>query len=317
MPDNVVVLFMFAVLTSFGMVWLSNVLRLRYATRYLEYNFYFILSALCYGFTNWIAPFVILSLMEVAGTDDPTWFIVFFVLISTPILLIKLYFLFLLFQELLARDRPAWFNKLSLAGSLLVLLSTVWAINSYYDNAHIEQIRNFIVILGLIVVIYELLIILRYLFAVRKMETGVIGSYSMTYGWVFLAGFGIYVLVAYSASLFSGNIPEGLTPYIYFIVHGIPLVVLWLFHQNEPVAVINTDVPHIIQFIEENGLTTKEANILKQIIHGAINREIAQSSFISPNTVRNHIYNIYNKTGIRNRFQLLAVCQPDKTDLVD
>lgn len=92
---------------------------------------------------------------------------------------------------------------------------------------------------------------------------------------------------------------------------------LWLFHQNEPVVVLNTDAPNIIQFIEKHSLTPKEADILKQLIRGASNREIAGLSHISPNTVRNHIYNIYNKTGIRNRFQLLAICQADDKVLVD
>ncbi len=84
-----------------------------------------------------------------------------------------------------------------------------------------------------------------------------------------------------------------------------------------PTPEIDTELPGIIQFIEKNGLTVKEADILKQIIRGASNREIAERSFISPNTVRNHIYNIYNKTGIRNRFQLLAVCQDEESKLVD
>ncbi len=317
MPDHVVILFMFGVLTSFGMIWLANELRLRTAARYLEYNFYFILSALCYGFANWIAPFVIMDLMETAGTSDPAWFIVIFVLISVPILLIKLFFLFLLVQELLARERPAWFNKSSLLVSLAVLLLTVWAIKSFYDNSHMEMVRSFIVTLGLLVVAYEFFIITRYLVCVRKMETRVLGTYSLPFGWVFLTGFTIYVLVAYSASLRPGSLVVELTPYVYFIIHGLPLLVLWLFHQNEPATAVNTDIPNIIQFIEEHGLTAKEADILRQIIRGASNREIAEKSFISPNTVRNHIYNIYNKTGIRNRFQLLALCQPDESSLVD
>ena len=58
-------------------------------------------------------------------------------------------------------------------------------------------------------------------------------------------------------------------------------------------------------------LTPREADILKKIIRGASNKEIAEQSFISPHTVRNHIYNIYQKTGIKNRFQLLALFQED------
>ena len=317
MPDHVVILFMFGVLTSFGMVWLAGELRTRHSARYLEYNFYFVLSAVCYGFANWVAPFAVLYLTEIAGVAEPAWFITIFVLIAVPILLAKLFFLFLLFRELLARERPVWFNKLSLAVSLVVLLLTYWAIKSYYDSAHIEPVRNFIVTLGLTAVTFEFLIIIHYLVAVRKIRARVIGAYSLAFGWVFLIGFSVYVLMAYSTSLLPGRSIEGLTPYVYFIMHGLPLLVLWLFHQNEPAAVLNTDAPNITQFIEEHELTVKETEILKQIIRGASNREIAEIFFISPNTVRNHIYNIYNKTGIRNRFQLLAVCQRDENNLVD
>jgi len=45
MPDQVVILFMFAVVTSFGIIWVANDMRLRFQARYLEYCFYFTLVA--------------------------------------------------------------------------------------------------------------------------------------------------------------------------------------------------------------------------------------------------------------------------------
>ena len=317
MPDHVVILFMFGVLASFGIVWLANELRLRYPARYLEYNFYFVLSALCYGFANWIAPFVILNLAEVAGASDPVWFVVIFVLISVPILLIKLFFLYLLFQELLARERPVWFNKFSLVASLVVFSLSVWYVKSYYDGMYLDQVRSFIISLGLVIVVIEFLIIINFLVSIRGMKTRVIGVYSLPFGWLFLGGYSVYVLVAYSAILLPTRSFVDLVPYIYFIIHGLPLLALWLFHRSEPAAVHDVDAPNIIRFIKEHALTAKEADILKQIISGASNREIADFYSISPNTVRNHIYNIYNKTGIRNRFQLLAICQSNNSALVD
>jgi DNA-binding CsgD family transcriptional regulator len=317
MPDHVVILFMFAVLASFGIVWIANELRLRYPARYLEYNFYFILSALCYGFVNWIAPFVVLSLAEVSGAPDPAWFVVIFVLIGVPILLIKLYFLYLLFRELLARQKPAWFNRFSLAVSGVVLLVSVWYVKSYYDGVNLEQVRGFIVSLGLLVVAVEFLIMIHFIVATKAMKTRVIGAYSLPFGWMFLGGYSVYVFVAYSGLFLPGRSLLELAPYIYFIIHGLPLLALWLFHQNEPVAVLNTGTRGIEKFIEKYALTPKEADILKQVIRGASNREIAEYSNLSPHTVRNHIYNIYNKTGIRNRFQLLAICQADENALVD
>ncbi|MFX4302241.1 response regulator [Alicyclobacillus tolerans] len=50
-------------------------------------------------------------------------------------------------------------------------------------------------------------------------------------------------------------------------------------------------------------LTEREKEVLKHLSVGESNREIAQSLFISENTVRNHIRNILDKLHLQNRVQ--------------
>jgi DNA-binding CsgD family transcriptional regulator len=50
-------------------------------------------------------------------------------------------------------------------------------------------------------------------------------------------------------------------------------------------------------------LTKRELEILSTIAEGATNEEIADRFFISPNTVKSHLYNIYKKIGLSNRLQ--------------
>ncbi|RYE42290.1 MAG: response regulator transcription factor [Sphingobacteriales bacterium] len=54
-------------------------------------------------------------------------------------------------------------------------------------------------------------------------------------------------------------------------------------------------------------LTTREIEILKLLGAGKENKEIADQLFISPNTVRNHIVNIYEKLHITSRSQAVKV----------
>jgi len=69
--------------------------------------------------------------------------------------------------------------------------------------------------------------------------------------------------------------------------------------------------PHLIRmqrsaavrrrFDGDNGLTSREAEVLGWIARGKTNREIASRLFISPHTVRKHIENIFEKLGVRTR----------------
>jgi DNA-binding NarL/FixJ family response regulator len=59
------------------------------------------------------------------------------------------------------------------------------------------------------------------------------------------------------------------------------------------------------KFIEEFGISMREKEIIELIMQGKTNNDIENTLFISFNTVKNHIYNIYKKTGVNSRTQLL------------
>jgi DNA-binding CsgD family transcriptional regulator len=54
-------------------------------------------------------------------------------------------------------------------------------------------------------------------------------------------------------------------------------------------------------------LTARERDLLQLILNGKSNKDIEQELFISPHTVKNHIYNIFRKTGIQRRGQLVRI----------
>lgn len=54
-------------------------------------------------------------------------------------------------------------------------------------------------------------------------------------------------------------------------------------------------------------LTEREGEILSEIFKGKQNKQIGASLFISPGTVRNHLSNIFLKTGTHSRMELLSM----------
>jgi DNA-binding CsgD family transcriptional regulator len=60
-------------------------------------------------------------------------------------------------------------------------------------------------------------------------------------------------------------------------------------------------------FLKGIGLTPRECEIVKLILLGKSNSEIAEKYFISPKTVKTHITNIYQKAGVKNRIELAVL----------
>jgi DNA-binding CsgD family transcriptional regulator len=61
------------------------------------------------------------------------------------------------------------------------------------------------------------------------------------------------------------------------------------------------------------GISEREKEIIPLVASGLDNREIGKKLFISPKTVKNHMTNIYAKTGARNRVQLVNLLnRPDQ-----
>lgn len=61
------------------------------------------------------------------------------------------------------------------------------------------------------------------------------------------------------------------------------------------------------EIIKKYNISKRETEIIDLICQGFSNKEIEEKLFISIRTVKDHIYNIYKKTGIKNRVQLTNI----------
>jgi DNA-binding CsgD family transcriptional regulator len=65
-------------------------------------------------------------------------------------------------------------------------------------------------------------------------------------------------------------------------------------------------------FAQKYGISPRESQIVSMMIKGYSNRRIGEELFISSITVKNHIYHIYQKTGVGNKVQLMNLVKPTK-----
>ncbi len=62
------------------------------------------------------------------------------------------------------------------------------------------------------------------------------------------------------------------------------------------------------------GISSREQEIVYLVLKGLGNRDIAKQLFISPNTVKTHIRNIFRKMGVKSRFELAMTLKNSKSE---
>jgi DNA-binding NarL/FixJ family response regulator len=78
---------------------------------------------------------------------------------------------------------------------------------------------------------------------------------------------------------------------------------LWVSREIMTKTILENRDKDLMVRNEHTTLTPREIEILSLLASGEKNEDIAEELFISPNTVKTHIYNIFKKIHVPNRLQ--------------
>ena len=78
---------------------------------------------------------------------------------------------------------------------------------------------------------------------------------------------------------------------------------IWLARDILVECVVQNNRPKRTVTQDGTGLTPREMEILALISSGATNEDIAEKLFISPHTVKTHLYHVFKKINVPNRLQ--------------
>jgi DNA-binding NarL/FixJ family response regulator len=73
----------------------------------------------------------------------------------------------------------------------------------------------------------------------------------------------------------------------------------------------------MMRFLEDYKISKREEEVIQHLCAGRTNKEISEALFISLQTVKDHIYRVYQKTDVRNRVQLINLIQSYKSEEQD
>jgi len=137
----------------------------------------------------------------------------------------------------------------------------------------------------------------------------------------FIIGLLIFATVGYGETLTNlpqtlrttevtlSNESDFLLSSIPYALYGIFLINYFL-HYPVPTALGSDELSE--DFLSKYGITDREGEIIRKVIQGKSNADIAGELFISLATVKTHLHNIYKKIGVDSRYDLLAKVRSGK-----
>jgi DNA-binding CsgD family transcriptional regulator len=108
-----------------------------------------------------------------------------------------------------------------------------------------------------------------------------------------------------------GHYPVTALPLYYFLCNAASVVIVFRNFQKTPLPAAAGPGD---AFVETYRITDREREVIMLIIEGCANKQIAARLGVSFSTVKNHIYNIFQKTGARSKIELFRRLAGEKTE---
>jgi DNA-binding CsgD family transcriptional regulator len=280
-------------------------LQKKYPFKYLSDFFYYLIAISFYWFTVLIVPDLLVSILGgefEARSETVIWL---FVLFSEPCILIALYLFIALFIHLRQERIPGWVKVTFLVAASTFGIGLGFAVKFSLDSTNHEIVRYFYLImrafslcLRLTAIAYAFLGALKSADKLKRKLTLILCVYYFTV-FVIYSVFFEYIPMSEDVLLY-------LNPSIYLFINFPPLFIFGKYAKMifKDRLIAQEDRVNFDRIFHKYGLSKREQEIFILMLEGKSNKEIGETLFISVKTVKNHIYNIFQKLGVNSRIKL-------------
>lgn len=255
---------------------------------------YFLISIYTYGFYSiWSGIFYRLIFEPGPGSEEFSGIPSFLILLGTPLLLIGFTILILWAVHFSKRKGPGLLFSGGVLTSLLGLTLYLF-LEDFNWRLDIQRLYGFLFMLVVLPTCLFLSISeVQYLNYKRKSVLIIL---------LFISG-------AIHLPLFFLPASPFLKPafaFLFFLTNT--CFCLFFIYSVKPFLgqVIEEQVDSFDSFFRKYGITPRESEIILEIYNGKTNKEIADSLFVTVQTIKDHTHRIYQKTNLKNRSQLAS-----------
>ena len=311
------VLYIFSLAIGFSTIYISYTMSRKYNLRYLSFYLYFLISFYVLGFFNLIGRY--LSLTALSGQPYQTRMLVnyLFGFMNFPFVVLSIYLFLCLMRGILKKESMPFFNKFYFGFWAAVFLAQVLLTKNYFDTNDDRFLRYFYHGINLISIFGFCFIALYMVMKSRDLTDLNQKKATRNFGLIYLLCFGfVFTVTSKFILLYFGPFKVLILIFLYFTLNLPPLLYLRFYlnkYYLEPLAQPDTGAV-LPSFFSKNEISKREQEIILLMLKGKSNNDIRKELFISLHTVKNHIYNIYQKLGVKNRLQINNLIQKHLQD---
>ena len=298
-----------------GLLLLALPLRRRFGGEDFSPFFSYLAAFTVSGFLNLFGRSLAVSLLHASTPQSQVTIDLIFGFLIFPFMLAALYFFILFIGALLRSAVSAKLKRGYAVFAAAVILVLIIVTARYLDARLVEPAAR---VLGVI-------------------NAGILLAYVIVSGWGLAGTWAIEDprrrrwarLVGVSYLVFFGLglvLPWGWIRRQFLGIWPLPMI-LFYFSSNVPALLVfrrfqdgaPADGPaldpvdnDLASFFAGRGLTPREIEVVGLVLQGRSNKDIEKALFISIHTVKNHLYKIYQKLGVRSRFQVVAMVREGK-----
>jgi DNA-binding CsgD family transcriptional regulator len=262
------------------------------------------------GFIVLVRSFLVGSLLE--GLPKETILHVYhlFAFLEFPFIVLSIYLFYCFIRGLLEKDVSSLFNMIySIFWGILFILQ-VLLLKNYYDTKDDNLLNTFHIWVSYLILIFFFSLISYLIYGAKdspsvKRELRIFGLLYLICFVIASIGLTDHILVLFGPFIVIVAV------LLYISINFPPLLYIKFYMKKHPFKpqIQAFDEADLKRFFSKHEISKREQEIILLLLKGKSNTDIEKDLYISLNTVKNHIYNIYQKLGVKNRLQLNRLIQ--------
>jgi DNA-binding CsgD family transcriptional regulator len=297
------ILYVAVIVTAGISILLAAGMRKKFHQPFLNSLFYLVLFFNLASFFSIVWNNVLIDVLKL--TESDTQSVIYFLLqnlfLLIPIYMILIYFLLKTIIELGGRTfLPRWRRIYWAAGGFFILVK-VFTLAQYLKSPVFTPFQKYshwvfwYMVKAALIMVPLLIFLLKRRLAGERVRDGVRG-----FGILYFGGMGS-VTVLYFVK--GGDFFESLLT-ILLIVPPLLFLDRQLKYDLTENAGSIEGTGSMAAFFKKSNITKREGEIIKLVARGKSNGEIADLLYLSEQTIKQHVHNIYRKLDVKNRVQL-------------